>query len=143
MNGQPYLTPRIIFDSELTKAAIERGCHLYNRRTKFGKEFARLIKTAEWDETERQAAIERSGVVAARQHLYFAAHEIEQMAYAAVEIEPRTMVGVLVQARALSAYAEAEIDLGHHRGRSGQVVGMALAQSVSRLMAAAGKAVQS
>jgi hypothetical protein len=31
------------------------------------------------------------------------------------------------------AYAEAEIEVGHYRGRSGQLVGLALAQSITRL----------
>jgi hypothetical protein len=49
--------------------------------------------------------------------------------------EPQTMAGVLTQARALSAYAEAEIEVGHYHGRAGQLVGLALAQSLSRLSA--------
>jgi hypothetical protein len=47
--------------------------------------------------------------------------------------DPQTMAGVLIQARALTAYAEAEIEVGHYRGRAGQLVGLALAQSVKRL----------
>ena len=53
-----------------------------------------------------------------------AADEIETMAYEACDIEPQTMAGVLIQARALTAYAEAEIEIGHYRGRAGQLVGM-------------------
>ena len=62
-----------------------------------------------------------------------AADEIETMAYEACDIEPQTMAGVLIQARALTAYAEAEIEVGHYRGRAGQLVGLALAQSLTRL----------
>jgi tRNA G37 N-methylase TrmD len=43
------------------------------------------------------------------------------------------MAGVLIQARSLAAYAEAEIEVGHYRGRAGQLVGLVLAQSVTRL----------
>jgi hypothetical protein len=62
-----------------------------------------------------------------------AAYEIEKLAYEASELEPQTMAGALIQARALTAYAEAEIEVGHDRGRAGQLVGLALAQSLTRL----------
>jgi hypothetical protein len=42
------------------------------------------------------------------------------------------MAGALVQARVLAAYAEVEIVVGHYRGRSGQLVRLALAQSLTR-----------
>ena len=45
------------------------------------------------------------------------------------------MAGALVQARVLAAYAEVEIVMGHYRGRAGQLVGLALAQSLARLSA--------
>ena len=64
-----------------------------------------------------------------------AAYEIEKLAYEASELEPRTMAGVLIQARILTAYAEVESVVGHYRGRSGQLVGLALAQSLTRLSA--------
>jgi len=49
------------------------------------------------------------------------------MAYEACDIEPQTMAGALILARVLTAYAEVEIVVGHYRGRSGQLVGLALA----------------
>jgi hypothetical protein len=55
------------------------------------------------------------------------------LAYETVKIEPQTLAGVLIQARVLTAYAEVEIEVGHYRGRSGQLVGLALAQSLTRL----------
>jgi hypothetical protein len=64
-----------------------------------------------------------------------AAYEIEKLAYEACDIEPQTMAGALVQARALTAYAEAESEVGHYRGRAGQLVGLALARSLKRLSA--------
>jgi hypothetical protein len=45
------------------------------------------------------------------------------------------MAGVLVQARALNACAETELELGYYRGRSAQLLGIALAQSIARLSA--------
>ncbi len=43
------------------------------------------------------------------------------------------MAGVLIQARALTAYDETEIEVGHYRARAGQLIGLALAQSLTRL----------
>ena len=50
-------------------------------------------------------------------------------------IAPQMMAGVPIQARVLTAYAEVEIVVGQYRGRSGQLVGLALAQSIARLSA--------
>jgi hypothetical protein len=125
--------PREILNSGKTKAAIDRGNLYCDRRTKFGKKVVRLIETAEKYEAEREAAIERSGLRDAMYCQREAAYEIEKLAYDASEIEPRTMAGALVQARVLAAYAEVEIEVGHYRGRAGQLVGLALAQSLTRL----------
>jgi hypothetical protein len=126
---------RRILNSEDTKGAIARGNLICDRRTKFGKEVARLINTAEKYEAEREAAIEKSGLRDAMYCQWEAAYEIENLAYEASEIEPQTMTGALIQARVLTAYAEVEIVIGHYRGRSGQLVGLALAQSLTRLSA--------
>jgi hypothetical protein len=125
--------PRQILNSDATKAAIKRGNLYYNRRTKFGKQLAKQIEIAERYEKERNAAIERSGLRDAMYCQREAAYEIEKLAYQASEIEPRTMAGALIQARVLAAYAEVEIEVGHYRGRSGLLVGLALAQSLTRL----------
>jgi hypothetical protein len=61
-----------------------------------------------------------------------AAYEIEKLAFEAFEIEPRTMAGALIQARALNACAETEF-LIYCRGRSAQLFGITLAQSVARV----------
>jgi hypothetical protein len=58
--------------------------------------------------------------------------EIEKLAFEAFEIEPLTTAGLLVQARALNAYAETELEI-YYRARSAQLLGNALAQSVTRL----------
>jgi hypothetical protein len=124
---------RRILHSESTKAAIARGNLICDRRTRFGKKIVGLIDTAEKYEAERAAAIEQSGLPDAMARHWEAAYEIEKLAYDASEIEPRTTAGALVQARVLTAYAEVESVLGHYRGRSGQLVGLALAQSLTRL----------
>jgi hypothetical protein len=125
--------PRRIFNSEETKAAIARGNLYCDRRTKFGKEIGKKIEIAERYEAEREAAIEQSGLRDAMQCQWEAAYEIEKLAYEARDIEPRTTGGVLVQARVLAAYAEVEIEVGRYRGCAGQLVGLALAQSLTRL----------
>jgi hypothetical protein len=136
MDGTKYRRlPQQILNSGETKAAIARGNLYCDRRTKFGKKLVRLVETAEKYETERAAAIERSGLDDAKARHWEAAYEIEKLAYEASELEPRTMAGALVQARVLAAYAEVEIVVGHYRGRSGQLVGLALAQSIARLSA--------
>jgi hypothetical protein len=124
--------PRQILNSEETKAAIARGTLHCDRRTTFGKKVVRLIETSEKYEAERAAAIERSGLNDAMTRQFDAAYEIEKLAGAAFEIEPRTMAGALIQARALNACAETELEI-YCRSRSGQVFGNALAQSITRL----------
>lgn len=128
-----WRVPRRILNSGETKAAIARGTLFCDRRTTFGKKVVRLIQTAEKYEAEREAAIEQSGLPDAMARQWEAAYEIEKLAYETVEIEPQTMAGALIQARALTAYAEAEIEVGHYRGRARQLVGLALAQSLTRL----------
>jgi hypothetical protein len=97
--GHP-LRPRQILDPEATKAAIARGNICCNRRTKFGKALARRIEIAERYEKEREAAIGRSGLFEAWSRQREAAYEIEKLAYEACDIEPQTMAGALIQARA-------------------------------------------
>jgi hypothetical protein len=95
-----------------------------------------MIETAEEYETDREAAIERSGLPDVMGRQYLACYEIEKLAYEARDAKPRTMAGALVQARVLEAYAEVEILAGHYRGRAGQLAGLSLAQSISRLAVA-------
>jgi len=64
-----------------------------------GKRLAKLIETAERYETERGAAIERSGLDDARECQYLAAIEVQTVAFGAFEIEPLTTAGLLVQAQ--------------------------------------------
>jgi hypothetical protein len=126
--------PREILNSVATKAAIARGTLTCNRRTKFGREVVRLIETAEKYEAERATAIERSGLDDAIRSQFEAAYEIEKLAYEAFEIEPQTIAGALIQARALNACVETEL-LIYYRNRSAHLFGGALAQSITRLSA--------
>ena len=49
------------------------------------------------------------------------------------EIEPVTMIGIMIQARALVANSEAELDAHGFEGRSGMVLGHELATAVLRI----------
>jgi hypothetical protein len=132
-NGKTYgRMSRRILKADLLQDAIDRGNLYAPKRTKFGKMVHAQIKAAREYEANREAAIERSGISDATVDLHHAAYDIERLAYEVREIMPATMAGVVIQARALTAYAETEIELGHYKGRAGQLVGLALAQSVSR-----------
>jgi hypothetical protein len=134
-DGKMHATlPRQILNSEKTKAAIDRGNIHCDRRTRWGKDLLKKIDLAERYESERTAAIERTGLPAAMARQWEAAYEIEKTAYEARDLEPRTMAGALVQARVLAAYAGVEIEVGHYKGRAGQLIGAALAQSIVRLV---------
>lgn len=133
-DGKTYARrPREILKADLIKKAIAESEIYASRRSKRGKEIWRLIGISEKYEAERAAAIERSGVLEAADHLYFSAVEIEVLAYEVRKHEPVTMIGIVIQARALAAHAEAELDAHGFVGRSGTVLGRELAASVLRI----------
>lgn len=141
-DGKTYARwPRPILKGNLIKEAIARGNIYASRRAKRGKEVWKLIGISEKYEAERAAAIERSGVLEAADHLYFSAVEIEVLAYEVRKHEPVTMIGVMIQARALAAHAEAELDAHGFVGRSGTVLGRELAASVLRIAAGGSRGV--
>ncbi len=133
VEGKTLYHEKRIIEASLLEDAIEDGSLYAPKRTKAGKKVHSLIKTAREYEAARETAIERSGVQDAAAERDNSAFELERIARAVVDIDPLTMAGVLIQARALSAYAEAEIGPFHYRGKSGQIVGFALAQSLTRL----------
>jgi hypothetical protein len=124
---------REILKADLIKKALASGKIYASRRSKRGKEIWRLIGISEKYEAERAAAIECSGVLEAANELCNSAVDIEMLAYEVRELEPVTMVGVMIQARALAAHAEAELDAHGFVGRSGTVLGRELAASVLRI----------
>jgi len=133
-DGKTYARlPREILKGNLIKEAVARGNIYASPRTKHGKEVRKLIEISEKYEAEREAAIERSGVLEAADTLYFSAVEIEVLAYEVRKHEPATMIGIMIQARALGAHAEAELDAHGFAGRSGTVLGRELAASVLRI----------
>lgn len=80
--------PRQLLNSVATKASIKRGNLYCDGRTKFGKRFRNLIRTAEQYEAEREAAIERSGVLTAADELQWAATDIDVLAWKIREFAP-------------------------------------------------------
>jgi hypothetical protein len=133
-DGKTYARlPREILKGNLIKEAVARGNIYASRRAKRGKEVWKLIEISEKYEAERAAAIERSGVLEAAHELCQSAVDIEMLAYGVRKHEPVTMIGVMIQARALAAHAEAELDAYGFVGRSGAVLGRELAASVLRI----------
>jgi hypothetical protein len=133
-DGKTYARfPREVLEGNLIKEAIARGNVYASRRTKRGKEVWKLIDISEKYEAGRKAAIERSGVLEAAHELRRSAVDIEMLAYELRKIEPATMIGTLIQARALVAHSEVELDSGGCVGRSGTVLGRELAASVLRI----------
>jgi hypothetical protein len=60
------------------------------------------------------------------------------------KVAPVTMAGVLIQARALAAHGESELDGGGFTGRAGSMLGPQLADALLRIAGGSpGKAVQS
>jgi hypothetical protein len=128
-----YREPRII-EAEALQGAIDRGNLYAPKRSKFGKRVDALLKAARDYEAKRAAAIERSEISEALLNVQHAASDLEVLAYKVREIEPITMAGVIIQARALTAHAEAELDSHGYNGKSGAVLGRELASAVLRIV---------
>lgn len=133
-DGKTYARmTREILKADLIKKAIANGDIYASRRSKRGKEIWRLIGISEKYEAERAAAIERSGLLEAAHELRNSAVDIEMLAYEVRKHEPVTMSGTIIQARALAAHAEAELDADGFVGRSGTVLGRELAAAILRI----------
>jgi hypothetical protein len=132
-DGHHHRPPRHIFQSALIEKSIANNNLYASPRSKFGKQIRKLIETAKKYEAERKTAIERSDIKAAKDGMYFAAADVEDLAYKVREIEPVTMIGIMIQARALVANSEAELDAHGFEGRSGMVLGHELATAVLRI----------
>jgi hypothetical protein len=102
---------RFILSAQLTKDAIARGNIPGSRRTKLGKEVWRRVKIAEKYEGARESAIERSGILKAAEERERSRLRLEMLARDMRKHEPVTMAGIVIMARALAAYAEADHSL--------------------------------
>jgi hypothetical protein len=88
----------MILASYEMEAAIERGTLSASKRTRWGRSVYRLISVAKKYETEREAAIKQSGVLDCKRRVCLAAHQLQDLAWEVVEIEPRTMARVAAHA---------------------------------------------
>ena len=91
----------------------------------------RQIEVAKKYEAERLAVIERSGLNDHLERVFRAATGLQELAREVAELEPLTMAGVAIQARALCAYTAAEDD--HDKRWAQLILGLPLAQSIARL----------
>ena len=90
-----------------------------------------IVEIAKKYETECRAAIERSGLNTHLARVYLAATGLQEIVREVAEIEPLTMVGASIQARALCAYADAEDR--HQQRWSALILGLPVARSIARL----------
>jgi hypothetical protein len=134
VEGKPkYREPRI-YDSTALARAVDDGSIYAPKRTKFGKRMRGIIEIAKKYEAERVAVIERSGLNDHLERVYNAATGLQQIAREVAEIEPLTVAGAAIQARALCAYSDAEDS--YDKGWAKLILGLPLAQSLARLTTA-------
>ena len=113
----------------MERTIAENGPVWAPRRSKLGKRIRKLIEIAKKYEAEREAAITQSGLREAIDELQWAATDLESLAWDIRGIKPSTMVGVMIQARALVAHGEAQRFDGH----CGLILGRDLASSLLRV----------
>lgn len=126
LNDRPY-----IYDSVALQSAIDDGSIYAPKRSKFGKKMRAVVEIAKKYETERLAAIDRSGLNDHLERVHITAMRLQEIAREVAEIEPLTMAGAAVQARALCAYADAES--GYDKCWAKLILGVPLARSIARL----------
>ncbi|UEM13669.1 hypothetical protein J4G43_004935 [Bradyrhizobium barranii subsp. barranii] len=124
--------PKKIIDSTSLKNLIKDGVIHCDGRTSFGKAVKRKIALAERYESDRAAAIERSGLPEAYEAAFFASQAIDDLAREVAAIEPKTSAGVAVLARVLCAYVETE-EYSGNRHHGAMILGKPLAEAVARL----------
>jgi hypothetical protein len=90
-----------------------------------------IIEIARKYETEWLEACKQSGIDDCVERVYLATVGLRKIVDEVAEIEPLTMAGVAIQARALCAYAEAETD--YDKGHAKLILGLPVAQSIARL----------
>ena len=131
VEGRPKYDEPSIVDSIGLQTAIDDGRVYAPKRSKYGKHMRHLIEVAKKYEAERSAAVERSGLNDQLERVYAAAIGLQEIAREVAEIEPLTMAGAAIQARALCAYSDAEED--HDKRWAQLILGLPLAQSTARL----------
>jgi hypothetical protein len=97
-------------------------------------ELIERVASAERYEAARDHAMEFSGIAEAKEAAQDRAQDLHSIMFDIRKHVPRTIVGVLVLARAVAAFEEAQKDTysGGHRG-GGLVLGRELADAVLRI----------
>jgi hypothetical protein len=120
--------PRQLFVAEALKTFLsEFG---YGPRTKTGRRFKPVIAAAEKYEAACDHAITSSGIEAAKAEAERRASDIHSLLFEFRKHAPRSMIGVLMLARAVMALEEAQ-QVGERAG--GFILGRELAEAVLRL----------
>jgi hypothetical protein len=132
INGPQDMAGRKVLISNLLKAEII--AYQVSRHTKEGKRLRRLARLAKQYEDAKEAARKQSGFDEADGAYYAAAHAIEEAAYEIADIEPTTMRGVLIYARAIKAFGLTET-ANHYTGHAGQLLGDKIAAGVLKVAA--------
>jgi hypothetical protein len=133
VEGNEREQERRIIVSAQARQAVRNGYFSASRRTKAGREFWHKVAVAEQYEAQRAAAIEEAGLNAAMEAEHWAAVAVERIARKIGDIEPRTMAGVVILARALIAFDQvAEISNGNPQ-RATLLLGNTLAEAVERV----------
>jgi hypothetical protein len=130
VEGHPiYKRPRIFISAPL-QAALDDGSLYAPKRTKFGKRMRGIIEIARKYETDCLEASRQSGIDDCVERAYLASTGLQCLAREVAEIEPLTMAGAAIQARALCAYAAAEDR--HDKHWAQLILGLPLARSIER-----------
>ncbi|MBR0916452.1 hypothetical protein AB7008_37280 [Bradyrhizobium sp. 521_C7_N1_3] len=130
-HGKTKWRPRLKFvDADRLRAfAKEIRC---DGRTAFGKRVKRMIAAAEQYESDRAAAIERSGLPEAQEAAFLTSQAIDNLAREVAAIEPKTSAGPLYW-RACSAPMSRLRDYTGNRHHGVMILGKPLAEAVARL----------
>jgi DNA-directed RNA polymerase subunit F len=123
---------RDVFMSHLLQAEVV-GKQI-SRNTKDGKRLRHLARIAKSYEKAKAHAEKASGYEEADSAFNRAAWAVEEVAYEISDLEPRTHDEIVIYARALKAFARAEL-ADHYNGRAGQLLGDKLAVGILRLAA--------
>ena len=131
-DGREYANrPRHILKSKpLRIFIIERDL---GRSTKWERDIRRLARLAASYERAVQEALVESDYDNIENKQRSASYELEQLVYDLRELEPNTISGALIFARALTAFQEAESCAGKIIGGSAQLLGSKLAAAVLRV----------
>jgi|SRR5712664_1618080 len=102
-------------------------------RTKWGRELKKIIAVAEKYEEACETAIRASGINDAGRAVRNSAYDLQTLAWELKQVQPRTMAGALIYARAILAYDEAAADAYLGAGYASKILGQQMADAIVRL----------